>query len=460
MISFHSSYTSMKPAYWLVSLTFIVLPWLMMLNALPLLLFLFVAVVAMNIKDSKGVTFVILSMALCLPHMSYKDSVVSLFYTTHFAWLNRAVYLSILVSLFLFLGKKERDRNVERIIKVYRIISICLILLTLRFGIVEVFNWFWSILVVPVFFWLCNKDRTSWSDLYYMFTVFFIFIALYGFLDFFFQINPYGSLLSRAITLDDSFFVFKRAGGILGNPLLMVGFAIAYHVLLLVHYYRTGKFSLPLILLSLLVLIITGSRTAILSLLIVWFFYIVFLGQEGKAKMRPLFVMFIAGAIIYILGGTSLSSYMDFFFSRFGEGSEHREAGIQTAINILNANPWGVGYAGTEDAFFNYAAEGFVKGMQTVDNTYLTFLITDGYLFLFPFLFYYYIPLNALRHSMKDRGYKLVVMLLVPYVVCGFAFNITSFMQLNILYMCLAGHLYHIVNKKNKNGSFNYNSKL
>lgn len=460
MNSFRSSYNTMKPAYLLVFVTLMLLPWVVLHNALPMLSLLAIAVILMIAKGSKGATFVIMAIALCIPHVSYKDSLTSLAFSTHFAWLNRTIYLCLLASALILLFNNNGRKLNKTIKNLYLIVSIAWILASLRFGVNEAVSCLWSFLVIPVFFWICQKDKVTWSDFYYMFTVIFLCVSFYALLEFLFQINPYSSVLSRVSMFDDSLFAIRRACGILGNPLLMTGFAMSYHTILLVNYQRTGQISIPLLLLSMIVLFATGSRTAVYTVFIVWLIFIVYIGRVGRVKTNPVLVMLIAGVMLYCVAEMAFPDYLDFFFSRFGEGSEHREAGLQTALNIWGANPWGVGRAGTEDAFLNFAADGFVTGMQTVDNAYLTFFITDGYLFFIPLLFYFFIPFYTLRLSFKNKQYKVAFVLLVPYLVCGLSFNINSFMQLNILYFGIAGHIYQIINKENLNGSLNHIGKL
>lgn len=448
---------SMLLSYLFVVLTMALLPWAAMNNAIPLLIVLILFIVLLEINMVKGVSFVIMSMALCLPFIVRMDDSTKAFFASHFSWLNRALYVSIFLVLMILKQRVAKNKTKpDKIFKSFLFISVLVLLNSTRFGFDGIVSWLFKIICMPIFFWICYQGKEDWKDLFRMFTVFFIGMTIYEFFDFFLKAGPYMPL--RSGTYD--FLELYRAGSLLGNSLTLTGFLLGYHSFLLINYHLKGKLSPWLVMLSIITILMTGSRTAALVLMAEWLLFVVYLSHGSRERTRNISILFIVSIIVYVLIWISFRDYIEAFFERFAEGSEHRESGYYTTLNIFKAHPLGVGTEGTEDAFDSYAAEGWSGGMKTVDNTYLTFLITDGILCFIPFIFYFIIPFNAFFRSKRYRQYRIVIMFFIPYILCGMTFNVNAFIQLNILYFGLAGHLYRIINKEIINGPIYNHSKL
>lgn len=451
MNSFKSSYKTMKLAYWLVVLTLALLPWAAMSNAIMLLAILVLSVIVMTIKNIKGATFVIIAIGICLPFLSGADDTTKEFIAVHFCWLNRALYISILtVFIFYLSGRKKTEKFLP--ILALQLISIGLVIDSLRFGISEAISALYTILAIPIMFYNCYKGRENWNDIFQMFTVLFIGMSIYAILDFFFKIGPYVPLHKGSIFYLNDFF---RTGSLLGNSLCLTAFLMAYHVVLFINNYLTGKFNSWLVALSILVLLLTGSRTAFVVLIAVWFMFIVYLNRGANGHGRIVGVMLVVAITLACFVMLLFGDYVSMFFERFSEGSEHRESGLQTTINILSVYPLGLGYEGVGEMLELYSAEGWSGGMKTVDNVFLTFLITSGILSFLPFMFYFFVLLNAIFRSQRNHYYRIVVMLFIPYVLCGMSFNVNAFIQLNVLYFGVAGHMYRIIKNKTLYGLVN-----
>lgn len=440
MNAFISSFNSMKLAYILVIVTFALLPWAIMTNGAPLLGVLLLFLFIMNKYNIKGSIFVVMAIALCLPFVPMMEDTAAVFFADKFKWLNRTIYISILLS-FLFIINKKHKASSKSISKKYLVlISFGMVINSLRFGVSEAISTLFVLLAVPIMFYISYRGRENWNDLYYMFTVFFFCLTIYAVIEFFFKVGPYMPL--RIFSYKDYF----RVGSLLGNSLCLTGFLMAYHVMIFINYYITGKLSTWLILATAFIIMLTGSRTAFIVLVAIWFAFVAYLirGLRGKGKIIGILL-----AISLLLAGIALlffGDYVSSYYNRFSEGSEHRASGLQTTINILSSNPLGVGNSGTDKAFDMHSADGWSAGMRTVDNVYLNFFIKSGFLFIIPFLFYFFIPLNAYYHSFRNKHYRILVMLFIPYALCGLSFDINAFIQLNIVYFGIAGHLYRIIN--------------
>ena len=455
MSPFIQSYKSMKMAYWLVVLIFLLLPWAAMSNkALPLLLIIIPIIISMVYRRRKGATFVVMAIGLCIPFVARMDDATGTLFANYFKWLNRALYISIIISYFIYLSRKKYQWKKLLPGNALILISICLFVDGLRFGFGEGFNQIYTILTVPIMFYICYRGNEEWNDIFQMFSVFFFALAVYAILDFV-NMGPYEQLqMGTTLSIADLF----RTGSLLENSLCFTAFLMAYHAVLLIDYYLTKSFSPWLVASSILITLFTGSRTAFIVLAAIWIMFILYLnrGLKGQGKIIAI-MLFVAvvlvGVVLYFFG-----DYITMFFERFSEGSDHRESGFQTTMNIFSAHPLGLGYSGIGEVLELYAAEGWSGGMKTVDNIYLTMVITSGVFCMLPFLFYYFIPLNALTRSFRRRDYRIVVMLFIPYMLCGLSFNINSFIQINILYFGIAGHMYRIIQNRTIYGLVNNNS--
>ena len=444
----------MKLAYWLVGIVFVLLPWAVMVNAVPLLSMLVLALIVMAKKDKKGVSFVIIAIGLCLPFFSRIDDTTKLFFAIHFSWLNRAIYISAIFLFIIYLNKKKRPIDRFFPSSLLKLISVCFVIECLRFGFSEAISSLFILLTIPIMYYICYKGHEGWNDVFYMFTLFFICLSVYAILDFFFMIGPYVPLRKGFVFFDE----FFRTGSLLGNSLSFTAFLMAYHTILFIDTYLTGKFHYLLISASILITMLTGSRTAFLVLVAVWVMFIVYLNREIKGHGRIVGIMLIVALLLVGVVSFFWGEYITMYVDRFSEGSDHRASGFQTTINIFMTNPTGLGYVGIGDMLELYAGDGWSAGMKTVDNMFLTFIITSGIFFFIPFLFYFYIPLNALFRSRGNPNYRIVVMFFIPYVLCGMSFNVNSLIQLNILYFGIVGHMYRIIQNKQIYGLVNNNS--
>lgn len=446
---------SMIPAYVLVVSTLLLLPWRMMGSALPILALLFVSLVLLTITKAKGVSFLVMAIGVCLPVVIGMDDSTSVFFQSHFNWLIRTIYACSLSLLFLYLFTTKRVSKKLFPAQALVIISILVLLNAFRFG--ETVHWLFKVLTVPVMFYIGYKGKESWDEVFRLFTVIFFGIVIYAILDMFFKVGPYNELKEGITDVYEKMF---RTGSLFVNSLCLTGFLVCYHTVLLINYHRTGKFSPLLVILSLFTLLLTGSRTSFVVVVVVWIMFVFYLNNGQRERSRTIGIMLLITVVLFLVLWILFKDYLILFFERFTERSEHRESSLQTTINILSANPFGVGYDALDDAFSSHASDGFVLAISTLDNTYLTFFATSGVFFFIPFLFYFFIPLNAFSCSRHSVNYRSVVMLFLPYILCGLTFNIEAFMQLNMVYFILAGHMYRIIQKETQYGLINNNSQL
>lgn len=449
-----ASYKSMRLAYLLVLLTLAFLPWLMVINPIPILLLLTTAVVFMAATRQKGLSFVIVAIAMCLPHMSGVDKLGPGMQMLHYV-----IYFNILVAFILTCVILSDSTPLSRTLgKVLVLLSISILVVDLRFDLRDLQQWLYQIILCPMFFWVCYKSKESWDDIYYLFTLIFLFVSVYALMEFFLSKGPY-----VGISFDDDeieFSLFPRARGILGNALIMCGMAVGYHTFLIINYFRSGKISIFLCVYSLFVMLTTGSRTALYVTGAVWLISLLYLNGHNGKKNKKIFAFLFAGLLLLFVADYFLHDFVELYFDRFSERSEHREAGIKTAMNIFNDNPLGVGRAGRDFALEKYAAPGFIVRLNTLDNMYLTLLVQEGVLCFIPFFFYFYITIHAFSLSKKNRAYRIIVLYFMAYALCGLSFNIEAFLQLSVIFFGIAGHMYRIVQNDKTYGSINHNCQL
>lgn len=455
MNNIFSATKSIVPAGLFVILILIYLPWVTMNNPVLLLSFIAFIVCLMVAVGAKGSSLIIIAIGMCVPVVIGSDESTKVFFASHFNWLIRTLYFCLLAVFFYYVFINRKKCSYQNFpSNALVIISIIVLINALRFG--EVNTWAYKLLTVPVAFYIGYRGRETWDELVKVFNIVFIIMMVYAILDLFFQIGPY-------MPLKETIPVYElalRTGGLFVNSLPLTGLLVCYHTILLIDYYRTGHFRSFFVVLSLFSLFLTGSRTSFVVIALVWILFIVYLNAGLKEKGKIVGIMLLVCIALFAVLWYTLQDYVVLFFDRFTEQSEHRLSGFQTTKNILNSNPFGVGYTGLENAFNKYAASGFIVELATLDNMYLTFLATNGLLFIIPFLFYLFIPLNAFSRSFHNRKYREIVMLFVPYILCGMTFNIEAFLQMNILYFTLAGHMYRIIQNEIQNGLINNNSKL
>lgn len=282
---------------------------------------------------------------------------------------------------------------------------------------------FYAIIYLCMVHYISSKDKIEISSVYKYFDVIFICTGVYGILEFFLGICPY--------KYDLDFAVF-RASGLLGHPLVLAIISLLYQVLLYIRYIYTKKFNFLLYIFSLIVAMITVSRTVyiVYAVLLLYFLFIANFFKSFK-KLVALFAiaLLIVYGIIYFF-----PNLYEGIVYRFVNGEAyHREAAFATVEKLIRDKPFGVGKWQIDNviATQGYATWGFIVGFGTLDNFFLTQIAAYGYFSIVAFYFYFQ---YYLHYKKNIQALKLLCFLFLIWVSISFSFDLESYPAVLIIY--------------------------
>lgn len=443
----------MKYAYFGVILTLAALPVSVITNPLPLLVFLILYITWLTVYKKKGVSYILVAMAMCIAYTPGLDDGMSEYFGELFRWVYRAIYLGIIIVALCNLKIYQ--------IKRYKPIlgaTIIVILFASFYGLEETKTYTFKLLTIPVFFYICYQERLTLDELAKILKILFIGVGGYALLDFLLALGPYMFVyqLSALYEMGD----IHRANGILGNSLSLSAIASGYYAFLLIQYYLTKKTDYFALVFCLLVLLATGSRTSIVITLLLTLFFFVYLVRNISKMVSIAIPMALFFVILFGFVEMYFSEHVDTMFERFENGDEHRMSGFATTWNIFSSNPLGVGTAGMENALVRHAAAGFAAHLKTIDNFYLTTVAKYGVLSVIMILFFLIYPILATILSKHNVKYRTAAFWFIPWLLAGMSFGVDGYLPVTLLYFGTAGHLFRIVENTQKNGLVNNNSQL
>ena len=216
----------------------------------------------------------------------------------------------------------------------------------------------YAVIYLSMMHFISSKDNMRTSSVFKYFDVIFICTGIYGILESFCGICPY--------EYDLNFAVF-RASGLLGHPLVLAIITLLYQVMLYVRYIYTKNFNFLLYLFSILVAMITVSRTVYIVYAVLLLYFLI---------VTKYFVRF-KRIVALIAAATLIGAGVIYFFPDLYEGivyrfvngeAYHREAAFATVEKLIRDKPFGVGKWQIDNviATQGYATWGFIGPLEKV----------------------------------------------------------------------------------------------
>lgn len=417
------------------------LPYAILVNNVYIILLLTCLTSVTIITKQSGSSFLIITIASCIPHLVGSDDVVQDFIAQHTKWAYRSVY--VLLLLILIIKYKSINLTKYKHLLVY---SLSLLLLSSLYGSSDLNHWLYKVLTITGFFFVCKSDDIKWRELYTLFSLFILMHCVYIIAEFILGISPYGYF--QQFTSAYMSYGFNNANGIAGNSLFTVGMIAAYQTSILINYVKEGYFHKALFVLTCVTMLMCGSRTGIVLTSLSTLFFVFFVMSNIDKQVKVLASLLLLSLFAIIIASEFYNEEMKLIFGRFSEQSEHREAGYGTVLNIISNHPFGVGIGGMESALNKYATSGFLSWFKTIDNFYLTLIANYGLLSILPFLFFFYIPIRTYHLSKYNKNYRIVVLWMIPFAATGMSFNMDSSILLCLLFYGVCGYLCRIIENK------------
>lgn len=281
----------------------------------------------------------------------------------------------------------------------------------------------YAVIYLSMMHFISSKDNMRTSSVFKYFDVIFICTGIYGILESFCGICPY--------EYDLNFAVF-RASGLLGHPLVLAIITLLYQVMLYVRYIYTKNFNFLLYLFSILVAMITVSRTVYIVYAVLLLYFLI---------VTKYFVRF-KRIVALIAAATLIGAGVIYFFPDLYEGivyrfvngeAYHREAAFATVEKLIRDKPFGVGKWQIDNviATQGYATWGFIEGFGTLDNFFLTQIAAYGYFSIVAFYFYFQYYFHFLKNL---QALKLLCFLFLIWVSISFSFDLESYPAVLIIF--------------------------
>ena len=281
----------------------------------------------------------------------------------------------------------------------------------------------YAVIYLSMVNYISSKDRMEINSVYIYFNAIFLCTGVYGILESFCGICPYKYNLE--------FSVF-RASGLLGHPLVLAIITLLYQVFLYVRYIYTKKFNFFLYIFSIIVAMITVSRTVyiVYAVLLLYFLFITNFFKSLKKIVTLLTVaLLVIYGIIYFFPDLS-----EGIIYRFVNGEAyHREAAFATVEKLIRDKPFGVGKWQIDNviATQGYATWGFIVGFGTLDNFFLTQIAAYGYFSIVAFYFYFQYYFHFLKNL---QALKLLCFIFLIWVSISFSFDLESYPAVLIIF--------------------------
>lgn len=423
---------------------FLLLPYVFVSNVMPFLfsLCLIIYTVFMRCYKKKGVAFIIISLACIMPYVS--NPLAQNLYDRVNGWIFFVIRVCCAINIIL---------GIRMALVFYRKYFPVLGSVVLLFFINLILHLFYeneikyfllNYLSTFLFLQLCYCEKYNMRDLYVFFSLIFVFTFVYAVLEYHFHFCPYNVMYLAYF--DEN---VNRAKGLMGHPLLLCAFGVFYFSFILIRSYLSkilnGK-SFILFFMCLYLLLLTGSRTA-LFLFFGAFIFFIYLNIK-LLRQKQIFSFLWLFSFICVLFIYMNMDKISFLFGRFTEGADHREAAFPTVWALFQENYWGVGPQNVAKKVYLYAKGGFHIDIETLDNTYLTFLAGYGVLMFFPLINYFFPFVYSLLLNRRKVVMIVFGILYVPVILLCFSFDVEYYMLLSLLYYGTSGFLIRILEKK------------
>lgn len=427
-----------------IILSLVLIPFSLKTNIIFTSVVLYLYYMWMLLTGKRGFSLVLISISLTIPSVV---DINSAYVTNQLAWIFRNLLLSVISTIVFIIYKKQSLKDFSFIWKP----AIIYILLNFLYFIGTSCSFqtsFVNIIYITFLFIICKIDKLDIYALIPLLNLIFILVFLYAVFQFGFSWCPYNWIYNLRNFYDlESLSTTMRAVGIQGNSLVLSAITLFYQSFIYVCLLQGFKINKVLFILSFIVLILTGSRTAFIGLLLLYIVYLVYSGVFNTFSkiMRNVLFLFLICAIIYIFFRDNIS----YIYDRIqNEGSSHRFAAYICVWNLFIDNVTGVGIDNVEIELINYATYNFIKGF-TVDNFYLRQIAAYGILSLPVFYIYYLYFFQAYKSKKRfPIKYKSILFLTITWSLIGFSFNLECYVTLLFVFYGISGHIFRIFSKK------------
>ena len=426
-------------AYTMLAIPYVVYSQMMTLS---LLLVWLSYVVWMVARNKTGYSLVIIALALIIPKMVRETDV----YIIGLRW--PQVFLGLGIVAITLLENSYHKRNPVRHVPLICGLFLLLALVycsnpTLRYfrGIVD------AVIFIHCMFFISSQEKMKFENIFQGASLIFIITAVYAILHYFFNIGPYSALTDRSYEESLGYVFIKREGGLLCNSLIMTAICVLYHSLIIIRVLKEHKMAYIMEILCISVSVLTISRTAIFIIVLQFLILILYNRKDRLGMTIPIAAVLCIFFFVFLKDSGAV---LDMASRMENVGSEHRESGYSTTLNIFLDYPFGVGKQGISRYMHEYNTGGIEEDLVTLDNFYLTQIAAYGIFVFISFIFYllYFFKLPWML-KIKDSKNAL---LLVFYTWCllGLSYDVESFEPVTVFCFGLTGLLFNCFKNEEK----------
>ena len=293
-------------------------------------------------------------------------------------------------------------------------------------------------LSIYLFFFVCYTDEVSSTNLSRIINTMALVTIAYAILQHIFDICPYNWLYER---VNDPLWADNlRARGILGNSLILTGSLLFFQASQYIQFFRTRKISIVLLILNMIAVLFTGSRTAIIVSLFMFGYYFMTAKLYKSAKAIIIVSITILSFTLFTIN--YLGDFLDLIITRFIEGeANHRLAAFGSVANLVSDNIFGVGSANVLTEIRRYATTNLLRDF-TLDNFFLKEIAAFGIFSILVFAFYFLFVYEAYKlRNANNWIWKSICLLFIIWSLIGFSFDASYYRPTVMTYYGLAAYL-------------------
>ena len=293
-------------------------------------------------------------------------------------------------------------------------------------------------LSIYLFFFVCYTDEFSSTNLSRIINTMALITIAYAILQHIFDICPYNWLYER---VNDPLWADNlRARGILGNSLILTGSLLFFQASQYIQFFRTRKISIVLLILNMIAVLFTGSRTAIIVSLFMFGYYFMTAKLYKSAKAIIIVSITILSFTLFTIN--YLGDFLDLVATRFIEGeANHRLAAFGSVANLVSDNIFGVGSANVLTEIRRYATTNLLRDF-TLDNFFLKEIAAFGIFSILVFAFYFLFVYEAYKlRNANNWIWKSICLLFIIWSLIGFSFDASYYRPTVMTYYGLAAYL-------------------
>lgn len=384
-------------------------------------------------KGLRGTSCLILAYSLTIP---YSEILIGTGATTYIS------YVCVLVAWFVytFVLYKRVGFNFGSLNKISTILLILSIIFFLKTdSYLEITIILYFLLSTYGVYYITLLDNLSLEQFFNILDLVFYFTFFYTIQEIIFKSSPY-----QIIYADQHLDYQIRAKGILGHPLVLSAFLSFYHSALLVRMMIIKQWSLLNFILLVPLLILCGSKTGILLVIVAWGTYFI-INRSFKSVRFYIGVVLVAaiGALVF----PAIGKYVEAPIERMvNSEANHRVGSYSVAASIFSNNLLGIGLS--RDALKKEVASGSYTSLNSnydssfliFDNAYLTSMSGYGLFSILLFVFFLH-PIFNIKKFKHYLGYvahrNAVIIVFIIWLLQNFSFDSIFYFPLNASYFVL-----------------------